>query len=89
LVLDSIETLLAQDHDKIALLYKEAAEQAIGNKNIVAVGVSNASNNGTKALRKLASKESIKPNYKFPENDLHNGDWYNGDCSKAYVLAKA
>lgn len=89
LVLDSVETLLAQDHDKIALLYKEAAGQVVGNKDITAVGVSDAGNKGTKALRKLASKEAVKPKYKFPENDPYNGDWYTGDCSKAYVLVKA
>ena len=88
LVLDSIETLVDQNHEKIALLYKEAAGQVVGNKDIIAVGVSDASNKGTKALRKLASKEAVKPKYKFPENDPYNGDWYTGDCSKAYVLVK-
>ena len=87
LVLDSIETLVDQNHQKIALLYM-AAGQVVGNKDIIAVGVSDASNKGTKALRKLASKEAVKPKYKFPENDPYNGDWYTGDCSKAYVLVK-
>lgn len=89
LILDSVETLISQDHDKIALLYQQAARQAVGQLGIVGVAVSDADNSGTSAVRALAGKQLKKrPKYKFPENDVYDHEWYTGDMDKAFVLAE-